>query len=208
MDIQLLNRTTQITGILLLIFVGSQAFVAVNAYSPTYGIELGDTVTMSYVGTKENGDVFDQNDAATFEIDRQKLIPGFVDGVLGMKIGERKKFEVPPARGYQTGELAGISLFFDVKILSVAGYDPNATEEVDDSFSRTVIGVSTAVLVLIFGAFGYAMLKNNLMPSLTKCIACGDAYEGVCDNCGAAFCRADFGRRCRECGHKTFIPRK
>jgi len=203
-----LNRSIKFAGVIFLLVIVAQSFITADAYSATYGVEIGDTVTMSYVGTKDNGEIFDQNAHATFTIDNSKLIPGFVDGIVGMKIGETKNFVVPPARGYKTGELAGINLNFKVTIISVAGYDPSSTTAVDDTFSRTFMGWTIAILLVVFGAFGFMAVKNNFVPSLTKCIICGEPYEGTCANCSASYCRKDFGRRCQECGHKTFIPRK
>ena len=66
-------------------------------------IEAGDSVTLYYKGTLENGSVFDETSPgqpATFQVGVGSLIKGFDDGLLGMKVGESKHIEIPAADAY------------------------------------------------------------------------------------------------------------
>ena len=79
------------------------------------------TVTVSYKGRLEDGTVFDQSPRSTFNL--QQVIPGFRDGIAGMRVGESKALMVPPEDGYGASPPPGIppnaTLYFDVELLDV-----------------------------------------------------------------------------------------
>jgi FKBP-type peptidyl-prolyl cis-trans isomerase (trigger factor) len=91
---------------ILLIILGIT--ITVTSYSETTGVELGDDVNLHIFGYFLNETVFQQ--ASEFEtvVSYAALIEGFVDCILGMKIGEIKLgCEVPPEKGYEeTHELS------------------------------------------------------------------------------------------------------
>ncbi len=81
-------------------------------------VKTGDNVSVDYTGSlKDTGKVFDtsiktvadanglsmpgrQYKPLRFTVGKKQVVDGFNDGVLGMKIGETKKFEVSPEKGY------------------------------------------------------------------------------------------------------------
>jgi peptidylprolyl isomerase len=66
-------------------------------------IRVGDTISVSYTGTFENGEVFDTSDGhppLKFTVGAGQLIAGFDKAVLGMKTGDKKSFTVSPEEGY------------------------------------------------------------------------------------------------------------
>jgi peptidylprolyl isomerase len=70
----------------------------------------GDTVKVSYVGTYDNGSVFDSagingSDPMQFTIGNSSMIPGFVKGVTGMSVNQTKAIHVAPEEGYGPLEL-------------------------------------------------------------------------------------------------------
>lgn len=85
----------------------------------------GQNVTVHYVGTLENGNKFDSSrdkgQPFTFQIGGAQVIPGWDEGVAGMKIGERRKLIVPPALGYGVNGKGPIppnaTLIFEVELL-------------------------------------------------------------------------------------------
>ncbi|MBN2251234.1 MAG: FKBP-type peptidyl-prolyl cis-trans isomerase [Candidatus Altiarchaeota archaeon] len=100
-------------------------------------VENGKVVKLDYVGRLENGTVFDTSieDEAkaagilntlrdyiplSFVPGNGQMIPGFENGVLGMKVGERKTVTVLPQDGYTSGPYAGMTLIFDVMIREVS----------------------------------------------------------------------------------------
>ncbi len=65
--------------------------------------EAGSSVKVSYVGTLEDGTVFDQTEGENyleFTIGEAQLIPGFQHAVVDMSVGETKKVAIPPEQAY------------------------------------------------------------------------------------------------------------
>ncbi|MBD3401166.1 MAG: peptidylprolyl isomerase [Candidatus Coatesbacteria bacterium] len=63
----------------------------------------GDKVKVHYTGTLDDGTVFDssrEREPLEFVIGSGTLIPGFENGVLGMKVGETKTIDIPAADAY------------------------------------------------------------------------------------------------------------
>lgn len=71
--------------------------------SPIRTAEEGDTVQVHYTGTLEDGTVFDSSvgrEPLQFTLGAGQMIPGFEQGVLGMKLGESKRVTIPPEQAY------------------------------------------------------------------------------------------------------------
>jgi FKBP-type peptidyl-prolyl cis-trans isomerase 2 len=65
--------------------------------------KTGDTVTVQYTGTLEDGTVFDSSenrDPLTFTIGSGDLIPGFEKAVVGMEPGETRTATFAPDEAY------------------------------------------------------------------------------------------------------------
>lgn len=67
--------------------------------------ESGDEVTVQYVGVNyENGKEFDsswsRNEPFTFQLGAGQVIPGWDQGVEGMKVGGRRELIIPPGLAY------------------------------------------------------------------------------------------------------------
>ncbi len=65
----------------------------------------GKTVTVDYTGTLPNGTVFDTSLQAgrqpfSFTLGAGQVIPGWDEGVAGMKVGGKRKLVIPPDQGY------------------------------------------------------------------------------------------------------------
>lgn len=88
-----------------------------------------DTVTVHYVGTLQNGTVFDssrtRNQPFTFRVGAGQVIAGWDMGVPGMRVGGRRRLTVPPSLGYgnqANGPIpANSTLIFEIELLSIAG---------------------------------------------------------------------------------------
>lgn len=67
-------------------------------------IKKGDQITIEYVGTLDDGTIFDQSEnhdeLLTFEVGSKQVIDGFDDAVIGMSLGEEKKFRIEPSKAY------------------------------------------------------------------------------------------------------------
>ena len=67
-------------------------------------VKKGDSIKVNYVGVNgRTGKEFDGNfggDASEFTVDEGKLIPGFVQGLVGKKLGSRVLITIPRDDGY------------------------------------------------------------------------------------------------------------
>ncbi len=85
----------------------------------------GQMVTVSYVGKLTNGTVFDASTnhppgTFTFQIGAGRVIAGWDEGVMTMKVGGERILTVPPDLGYGSRDMGPIppnsTLIFDVKL--------------------------------------------------------------------------------------------
>jgi peptidylprolyl isomerase len=65
----------------------------------------GDTLTMQYVGVNySNGEEFDSSwesgEPFSFQLGAGSVIPGWDQGIAGMKVGGRRQLIIPPDLGY------------------------------------------------------------------------------------------------------------
>jgi len=63
----------------------------------------GDTVTVSYIGTLDNGRIFDSTDAdgpLTFTIGNKQIFPALERAVIGMRAGEARNIVLAAEEAY------------------------------------------------------------------------------------------------------------
>jgi FKBP-type peptidyl-prolyl cis-trans isomerase len=92
--------------------------------------EKGDTVTVHYVGTFTDGKQFDSSashpetaSGFSFPLGAGSVIAGWDLGVVGMKVGGKRRLVVPPTLGYGPNDYGPIpgnsTLVFEVELLRV-----------------------------------------------------------------------------------------
>ena len=88
----------------------------------------GSTITVNYIGALTNGQVFDTSvgkQPFTFTLGEGRVIGGWEEGILGMRVGGKRRLHIPPQLGYGSQGAAGgaippnATLIFDVELLDV-----------------------------------------------------------------------------------------
>lgn len=87
----------------------------------------GDLVAVNYIGSFTDGTIFDSNLTSgkpfEFYVGKGDVIKGWDEGILGMKVGEKRRLVVPPAFGYgdQANGIipANSTLVFEVELLEI-----------------------------------------------------------------------------------------
>jgi peptidylprolyl isomerase len=85
-----------VVGIIILAIVG---FVIFNPFVA----KVGDTVTVYYTGTLDDGSIFDSNVNASplvFTLGKGMVIPGFDEAVSGMAVNQEKMVRIPSEKAY------------------------------------------------------------------------------------------------------------
>ena len=88
----------------------------------------GQTVTVHYTGTLQDGRKFDssrdKNQPFPFPLGAGRVIAGWDEGIVGMKVGGQRKLIIPPnlgygAQGFPPTIPPNATLIFDVELLDV-----------------------------------------------------------------------------------------
>jgi peptidylprolyl isomerase len=98
----------------------------------------GEKVTIHYVGKLPDGTVFDssrsRNQPVSFPLGVAQALPGWDHGIVGMKVGGKRKIEVPPFLAYGETGVAGLvppdtTVIFEIELLKVGVADDPITKK-------------------------------------------------------------------------------
>lgn len=87
----------------------------------------GDVLTVNYTGTLEDGTKFDSSvgrEPFVFTLGAGRVIQGWEQGMLNMKVGEKRKLTIPSSLGYGSAGAGGMippnaTLIFEVELLKI-----------------------------------------------------------------------------------------
>lgn len=90
-------------------------------------VQEGDTVTVHYIGTLQNGQQFDnsylKDQPFTFKVGSTRVIPGWNEGVVGMKEGGQRIIVIPSDLAYGDQGFGpipgGATLVFAIELISI-----------------------------------------------------------------------------------------
>ena len=98
-------------------------------------VEDGDFVNIDYEGVKD-GVAFNGGTAqgAVLEIGSNSFIDGFEEGLIGVKVGDKKDLNLTFPEGYQNEELAGQAVVFHVTVNKIVNKSDMTYDMLDDAF--------------------------------------------------------------------------
>jgi FKBP-type peptidyl-prolyl cis-trans isomerase len=130
-----MNKNIIWWSLIVIIVIGILVFITINNKNtmPEEQVtKVGDTVSVNYTGTLEDGTVFDSNidpkfghvEPFIFKLGAGQVIPGWEKGIVGMKIGEKKSLKIPPEDAYGETGAGGVippnaTINFEVEILKI-----------------------------------------------------------------------------------------
>ena len=91
-------------------------------------VKNGDIISVHYTGKLENGTKFDSSvdsgEPVEFTIGQGMVIQGWEQGLLGMKVGEKRTLTIPSELGYGSRGAGGVippnaTLIFDVELMGI-----------------------------------------------------------------------------------------
>ncbi len=99
-------------------------------------VALGDTIVVHYVGSFLDGKKFDsskdRNQPFTITVGARQIIPGFEQGVLGMKVGGVRKLVIPSSLAYGEAGQGPIPpntpIQFEIELLEIVAPSLTPTE--------------------------------------------------------------------------------
>lgn len=136
----------------------------------------GDQVVIDFLG-KVDGEPFEGGKAEDYPLvlGSNSFIPGFEDGLVGVKAGDEKDVEVTFPAEYQAAHLAGKSAVFECKIKNVKA---PAKTEIDDEMAKQfgaedLAGLKTQIaerLEAEYAGASRAVTKRALLDALDKAV--------------------------------------
>jgi FKBP-type peptidyl-prolyl cis-trans isomerase len=90
--------------------------------------KTGDTLSVHYTGTLEDGTKFDSSvdrgQPFSFTLGENRVIQGWEQGMLNMKVGEKRRLTIPSSLGYGSTGAGGVippnaTLIFEVELLGI-----------------------------------------------------------------------------------------
>lgn len=127
------KRNWAIAGIVAAVALLIAITMLINSPMSEQTAKAGDHVFVHYTGTLQNGQKFDSSvdrgQPFDFVLGAGRVIKGWDEGIVGMKVGEKKQLVIPAEKGYGAQQItdgagrviipANSTLLFDVELISI-----------------------------------------------------------------------------------------
>lgn len=132
---------TVVAAIILIVYLAIPKTASQSAAQTASGLQItdlvvgagaeakaGDTVSVNYTGWLTDNTKFDssldRNEPFEFVLGQGQVIQGWDEGVVGMKVGGKRRLVIPPDLGYGAQGAGGTippnaTLIFEVELLSI-----------------------------------------------------------------------------------------
>ena len=121
----MVSRNVMISLAVLAVVVILSAVYVTSRLTSAQSVVAGDNISVYYTGAFTNGTVFDTNVGKApinFTVGAGQLIPGFDQGVIGMKLNQTKTITIPENEAYGP---VNPSLFVRVPPSQFSGHVPS-----------------------------------------------------------------------------------
>jgi len=123
---------------------------------------VGDTVTVYYTGTLDDGSVFDTNvntTPLTFALGKGMVIPGFEEAVSGMAVNEEKMVRIPANKAY------GSYNHSLVHVVNKSAFPANTTPVVGQFYTirSTIDGTASVVKIINVTSSTITLDENHVL---------------------------------------------
>ncbi|MHA1971596.1 MAG: hypothetical protein ACTSW1_01315 [Candidatus Hodarchaeales archaeon] len=212
------------------IFIIPFAECAASEISPDTIVELGDVVVVNYTLIVDTVEA-DNQEGTVYVEDPSNKVPdkivaeypdifkvpniGFLEGLLGMRSGQNKTWEVPSSKGFTntSDPLYGENLFYIIflkEILYDASVPPITLTDLP------FLPLITFIVVVLLSIIIYFRIKRfvhsrNILGLKKYCSICGLPAEVRCGNsaCNTLYCRKCFQEKgCRICHSNKMVSLK
>lgn len=107
----------------------------------------GDRVTVSYIGTLDNGRIFDstENDPLSFTIGSGEVFPALEKAVCGMAVGEAKNIFIPSDEAYGPRRDENVKVFPKSKLPEGVEFQVGQKMQIRVSEGQEIVMIVTKV---------------------------------------------------------------
>lgn len=127
------NMKKTIMSLLIVLVAFSAGYLLISKNKNMEKISKnGDVLVMNYTGSLSDGTVFDSNidpkfghvQPFEFTLGAGMVIAGWDEGLVGMKVGEKKTLTISPDKGYGEAGVPGVippnsTLVFEVELVNI-----------------------------------------------------------------------------------------
>ena len=112
-------------------------------------VETGKVLTVAYKGRiMSNNEQFDEGESYSFRLGQRRVLPGWEQGVIGMRVGGKRTLRIPPKLGFGDRWVKGTippnsHVEFDMELKSIA------QNQLEETWVQLNVGTGRAVTAVV-----------------------------------------------------------